>query len=141
MIQPGQRSAAALAVVTPARTPPPPPAGLGAAGRALWLRITNKHPLDGGAESVALEQACKALDRAGELAELLEREGLTTTTARGGTKAHPAVAGELAARIFVARIVLRLARGDGHGPSRAAMRQGAGHGIAWWDLPEEGPAA
>jgi P27 family predicted phage terminase small subunit len=55
-----------------------------------------------------LTSACEAWDRCAEARELIARDGLVTTTARGGVRAHPAVAIERDARLAFARLLREL---------------------------------
>jgi hypothetical protein len=80
---------------------------LGQAGRTLWDRIQAEYGIHdvGGIE--LLTNACTGLDRAEALAEAIAAEGVVVP-GRFGAKAHPAIAAELAARSFVAKMLQKL---------------------------------
>jgi P27 family predicted phage terminase small subunit len=83
------------------------PAGLSERARRLWDAVTAQYELDDH-HLVLLESACRALDRAGAAAAVLERSGLTVTNKRGELRAHPLVGVERDARQLMARLLREL---------------------------------
>jgi hypothetical protein len=96
-----------LTLVEPGATGLQPPRPLGAAGKALWDRVTREFDMGdvGGSEILCL--AGQTLDRAEELAERVRGDGVMIRTATG-VKAHPCLKEELAARNLTARLLARL---------------------------------
>ncbi len=85
----------------------PSPAHLAPETAQWWRSVLADYELE--AHHVRLlHLACEAWDRGQQARELLERDGLTVTTADGGMKAHPAVAIERDARLAIARLVREL---------------------------------
>lgn len=82
----------------------PPPAHLSPRAAELWAAIVPRRGRS--VERLALlTVALEALDRADLARAAIERDGLTTTTARSGAiHAHPAIAIESAARREFARL-------------------------------------
>lgn len=66
-----------------------------------------------------LRLACEAWDRTQQAREILDRDGLTISTADGGMKAHPAVAIERDSRLAFARLVRELDLDTEAPPDRA----------------------
>lgn len=56
--------------------------------------------------------ACEASDRATQAREVVAREGLTTATARGGARVHPAVSVERDSRLAFVRCLRELGLSD-----------------------------
>eukprot|EP01041_Mallomonas_annulata_P030948 gene30948-53177_t len=73
-----------------------PPRGLGADGRRLWKAVVDEYDLLGH-QFELLRLACQAADRSAQARVVLDRDGLTVSTATG-VKSHPAAAIELGAR-------------------------------------------
>jgi hypothetical protein len=96
-----------LSLIEPEATGHPPPRPLGPAGRALWDRVNQEFDMGdvGGSEILCL--ACQTIDRAEELAERIKADGVMVRSPMG-TKAHPCLKEELAARSLVARLLARL---------------------------------
>src|SRR5262245_24235479 len=86
---------------------PNPPRKLRPAGESLWFRVQNEYRITdvGGVE--LLMQACLAIDRAEELAAIIDQDGARIMT-KSGLKDHPCLKRELAARSFIVRTLQRL---------------------------------
>jgi hypothetical protein len=84
-----------------------PPRKLGQHGMALWSTVQNEYSITdtGGIEILA--QGCAALDRAEELAAVIDNDG-PTIMIRGVLREHPLLKGELANRAFLCRCLQRL---------------------------------
>jgi len=84
-----------------------PPRKLGVFGSALWNSVQSEYRIDdiGGIELLA--QACTALDRAEELAEVIAHDGPVVRT-KFTMRAHPCIKEELALRAFIVRTLERL---------------------------------
>lgn len=80
---------------------------LGEAGKGLWDRVQREFDVSDVCGRELLGQACRAADRAESLAQRIAEDGETILT-KAGLKAHPALAGELAARSFVVRTLIKL---------------------------------
>jgi P27 family predicted phage terminase small subunit len=87
--------------------PPEPPEHLSEAMKSWWRTVTSEFLLESHHLRV-LECACDCWDRMAEARALLRKEGLTSSTAAGGNKKHPAVDIELHNRIAFARLVREL---------------------------------
>jgi hypothetical protein len=104
-----------------------PPKPLGAAGMALWSRITASYAFDDTAGQEALWQVCAAEDRRAELAAAIATDG-AVIRGRTGPREHPALKLELATRAFIMKSIERL--GLSFEPLRPAGRPpGGGLGI------------
>src|SRR5262245_53918797 len=81
---------------------PKPEPWLGKHGRRLWLRLAPDLVLRNRLRPeylVTFAALCAVYHRMRSADELLERDGLTTTTARGVTRPHPAVRIRAAAEV------------------------------------------
>jgi hypothetical protein len=97
-----------LALVTSSTaTTTQPPRKLGEQGQSLWATVMAEYDIADRGGIEILVQACLALDRAEECAELINEEGLTILT-KSGAKEHPLLKCELANRAFVCRSLQRL---------------------------------
>lgn len=77
----------------PRRRTPPPPEWLPEDGRAEWVRVgrlLNQLHVLTEADNTALAAYCDAYSRWRKARKLIEDDGMTTTTAAGNLKAHPA---------------------------------------------------
>jgi hypothetical protein len=90
-----------LPVPTPVPLTPTPPGPLGTEGLALWNSVQSEFRVDdiGGVE--CLYQVCCTKDRLGKLAAQIDAEGEQITTLKNGTREHPLLKAELAARSFI----------------------------------------
>jgi hypothetical protein len=84
-----------------------PPRKLGKHGLALWNAITSEFGFDDAAGRELLVQACAALDRAEQCAELIAEQGEIIHT-KHGPKEHPLIKAELQSRAFIVRTLARL---------------------------------
>jgi hypothetical protein len=111
MGQRGRKSAASLAVVTPAAPDPvvlgDPPRPLGRAGLALWHRVLDHYDVDAGAAELLLI-AAEATDRAEMLAEAITADGAVVRGESGSIKDHPGLKHETANRALAARLLSRI---------------------------------
>jgi hypothetical protein len=84
-----------------------PPRKLGKHGAELWRAINHEYAIvdAGGVEMLA--HACAALDSAEAFAEQIKQDGLMVRT-KTGTKEHPLIRHELAARAFVVKTLKTL---------------------------------
>lgn len=84
-----------------------PPRKLGPRGLALWRSVTSAYSINdiGGVE--ILMEACVMRDRSEQLAQEIERDGVTIRT-KTGFREHPNLKLELAARAFVSRSLQKL---------------------------------
>jgi hypothetical protein len=87
-----------------------PPRPLGTHGLALWQAIQAEYRIQDSGGCEILAQLCASADRAEQLAEAIDRDGVLIPANKDGTglKAHPAVREELACRSFVVRSLERL---------------------------------
>jgi hypothetical protein len=92
----------------PANVLAKPPGKLGRVGGKLWRDVVSAYAFDSVASYETLFQACAAADRAQELRERIDKDGVVLTTATGVLKDHPALRHELANRAFVVRSLGRL---------------------------------
>jgi P27 family predicted phage terminase small subunit len=90
-----------------ATRPPAAPKHLRAATRRWWCEVVRRWELDSH-HTRLLTLAAEAWDRCAQARELLEREGLTTTTGAGGAKLHPAARLEVDSRLAFARLLREL---------------------------------
>jgi P27 family predicted phage terminase small subunit len=86
---------------------PKPPRHLRAETRRWWAHVVNTWVLEEHHRRL-LTAACEAWDRMQQARELIAREGLTTGTARGGARLHPAVRVETDARLAFCRCLREL---------------------------------
>ena len=108
-------------------TYPKPPANLGPTGKSLWTDITEAYDLGDRASQETLFQACAAADRAAELADRINRDGLMITTRNGAVRDNPLLRAEIAARSFVVRSLAKLGldlEPTRHGRGRPPTRYG-----------------
>lgn len=109
----------------PHATPIAPPFSLGEAGTRLWDSVQSEFDVSDVAGRELLGQACAAADRAESLAALIAQDGEVIRT-KTGLKAHPALPGEMAARGFVVKTLLRL--GINFEPLRVGVGRPPGKG-------------
>lgn len=98
-------------MVNPMRPPrnlPEPPRSLGENGQALWDAIQSELALDDAASCEVLCQACACLDRAEQLAALIETEGAAITGPQGGLRSNPLLRDELQFRALTIRTLQKL---------------------------------
>jgi P27 family predicted phage terminase small subunit len=98
--------------VSNAQKPPKAPAGLRKAGAALWARVLADVHADWELDSSdlhGLEQAARAVDRAQELGEVIDRDGLMIAGSTGQERLHPAVAEQRMQRQLSAHLVSKIA--------------------------------
>src|SRR5262245_22242702 len=88
--------------------PPPVSASLGESGQRLWARIQSQYAIrdEGGREM--LFQACAAADRAERCRKAIDLDGELVEQPNGGTREHPLLKAEIAARSFIVRTLVRL---------------------------------
>jgi len=94
-----------------------PPAGLGAAGKALWQRLTappspGKSLVFTSAEILTLELAARTADDVAALEKLLAVDGLVVTGSKGQRRLSPVAAELRLQRAALARLVGLLALPD-----------------------------
>src|SRR5215207_6693093 len=93
-----------MLALVPASTPDPaaPARHLGQHGSNLWRSVHAEYGIEdaGGIEMLLL--ACQSLDRAEELAEHINNDGVVIRS-KAGLKENPLIKHELAARSFVVR--------------------------------------
>ena len=89
---------------TPGAPTPTPPRPLGAVGTALWRRMANNL---GPTDAEILLEVCQQSDRAAACSDLIASEGLTIT-ANNIPRAHPLLAAELSARMFITKMLVLL---------------------------------
>ena len=84
----------------------PIPTDLSSTTRRWAQRVFERYRLvPDSTEHRILVEAARALDRAQEAKEVLDREGLTVTGSRGQVSAHPAAAIERDSRTLFARLI------------------------------------
>jgi hypothetical protein len=89
-----------------------PPAGLQKTGISLWKAVLADVHEDWELDSKdfhALEQAARAADRAQELEELIDRDGLMIAGSTGQDRLHPAISEQRMLRQLSALLVSRIA--------------------------------
>lgn len=90
------------------------PTGLQPAGRALWKRVTGdvaaNWQLD-AKDLAALESACRATDRAGQLEHQVEDDGVMVDGSKGQPIVHPAIAEARLQRQLAAQLLARIELG------------------------------
>jgi hypothetical protein len=123
-----------VAAPHPGLTLPEPPIKLGLVGMSLWRDVLVAYEFSDRASYETLAQACSAADRAAEMAEQIDRDGVAIRT-KTGLRDHPLLKHELAARAFVVRSLAKL--GLDLEPLRAVAgrRGGSSVGIGWKALP------
>jgi hypothetical protein len=84
-----------------------PPANLGPAGSNLWRSVLAQYDITDAGGLVLLEQAAFAADRAERLREQIDTDG-EIIHGRAGPREHPGLKGELAARAFITRTLVKL---------------------------------
>ena len=113
------------------------PADLGPSGLAFWTTLTDTFDFDPH-DLALVEEASRVKDRLDELDAVIRAEGVTITTAKGDTKAHPALVEARGQGIVLTRLVasLRLPddagartqhRGGGRGAYSARRTYGTAH--------------
>ena len=66
-----------------------PPKGLSLLARRWWDRLIDEYAIRDAGGLLLLETALRAFDRAEQAREVLDRDGVTTTDARGRPKQTP----------------------------------------------------
>jgi hypothetical protein len=103
-----RKSPASLTVIGSASAPgPPPPGRLGQSGTSLWGDIVAAYEFSDRASYETLFQACTAADRAEACRAQIDRDGELIST-NTGSREHPLLKHEIAARSFVVRTLARL---------------------------------
>jgi len=88
------------------KTATPAPEGLSEQAQTLWIGVVEDSP---PGRAAIIEAALRAFDRAGEASAILDRDGLTVTTATtGAVHVHPAVKIERDNRTLFARLWAQL---------------------------------
>ena len=77
-----------LTLVEPTSTADSPPATLGKPGATLWRSIMSEYQIEDSGGLAMLEQACAAVDRIAEYAEVIARDGFVIRV-KSGLKDHP----------------------------------------------------
>jgi hypothetical protein len=80
-----------------------PPAGLGEAGRALWIKVQREYVIDDIGGRAVLEQVCGAADRIETIKQAIAEDGPVLRSRSGGLKGHPCLQAELQNRALVIR--------------------------------------
>lgn len=83
---------------------PAAPSGLGAAGRALWRRVTADLDFEGESRAV-LELACRQADDVAALEELLATQGLVVNGSQGQPRLTPVVTELRQSRLALAKLL------------------------------------
>lgn len=112
------------------------PNGFAARGGAFWAHATETFELDRH-EQELLVQVCRLLDRADALQAVIVAEGPMVTTARGETRAHPAVVEERQVSLALGRLLAQLeipASGDEPGLRSPRSARAAKAARVRWDL-------
>ncbi len=107
-----------------------PPRKLGAHGLDLWRRVTSEYPIEDAAGVEVLTLACEAADRAASLSAAIEENGELIQTRAGVWKENPMLRSELAARGFVAKMLIKLGLHVSTTPPRGPGRPPRG-GLGW----------
>ena len=87
--------------------PLPAPSGLQPRGTEFWRSIADEFELS-DSEAQLLREACKTLDTLDDLAEAVERDGVTVLGSTGQTVVHPAVTEARQQRLVLHRLVAAL---------------------------------
>jgi Phage terminase, small subunit len=96
------------------RDQPGQPPGLRARGARFWQGTLTAFTLEAG-EAELLAETCRALDLLDDLRAVIERDGLTITTAADQPRMHPAVAELRSTRLLVGRLLAQLKLPDTDG--------------------------
>jgi hypothetical protein len=99
-----------------------PPQPLGSIGRELWHRMLGDRDLSSERERELLFQAAVATQRAADLAEQIEKDGLITETATGRKVENAAIRWELHYRAMAVRCLALLKPAGPGSPGRPAGR-------------------
>jgi hypothetical protein len=84
-----------------------PPGKLDKTGMSLWQDITAAYEFGDRASYETLFQACAMADRAAQLRDQIDKDGVMVPSSQG-IRDHPLLKHELAARSFVVRALQRL---------------------------------
>lgn len=105
---------------------PVPPEGLAESGRALWSAVLTDFVLDEH-ETTILREACRTADSLDGLQELLDVEGLMSSSSQG-SRVHPALVELRQQRVTFARLLtaLRIPTGESEGRTQG---RGAPRGV------------
>lgn len=106
---------------------PKPPAGLGPAGRKLWLWATGEWDFLEH-EELLLLQACRAGDYCDRLAAEAARGTVTVTNFRGDQVANPAMVESRQQSITLSRLLASLRLPSGEEDDVRPQRRGASRG-------------
>src|SRR5262249_17884745 len=104
------------------------PAGLGETGQRLWAAVQGQYNIRDAGGVELLKQACQAADRAERCRKAIDLDGELVEQPNGGTREHPLLKAEIAARSFVVRTLTRL--GLDVEPVRQPGRPPGGIGVA-----------
>src|SRR5262245_39598355 len=97
-----------LTIVPPlVATAAEPPANLGPTGCHLWRTVLAQYDIHDAGGLLLLEQCAFAADRAERLRIEIDRDG-EILHGRAGPREHPGLKGELAARAFITRTLVKL---------------------------------
>lgn len=101
----------------------PAPKGTGAAGKALWVAVTEVYEL-AGHELAVLRSAVVVADRVAALDAVVDRDGVVLDDPKRGPVAHPGLVESRQQRITQARLLtsLRLPDADGAVPQYRGLR-------------------
>lgn len=105
---------------------PKTPAGLGAAGKALWRRLTGTFDFESG-ELVILETAARQADALAALEAVVAESGLMVAGSAGQPRLNPAVAECRQGRIALARMLGMLGMPDDEDKPMTAASRSARH--------------
>jgi hypothetical protein len=99
-----------LTLVTgqPIPDPAASPSDLGPHGARLWQQVMDEYDVSDIGGRQMLHEACAMLDRVEKIREAIDRDGELVPIGRGGSKEHPLLRSEVAARSFVVRTIARL---------------------------------
>ncbi|MGI8936896.1 MAG: P27 family phage terminase small subunit [Iamia sp.] len=102
----------------------------------LWSRVAEEYDLD-PVERTHLAAAARQLDVVTALEALVAEDGVTTATAAGGTKLHPAVAEARQARVALTKLLgaIRLPAGEAQNLTAAGVRAQHAARARWGDAP------
>jgi hypothetical protein len=102
------------------------PAGLGTAGKELWLSVVEEWELDVHEKHLLL-QACRTSDRLDAMAEILATAPMTVENKRGDTVPHPLLTESRQQSLTLSRLLasIRMPAGDEADMSRPQRRGGA----------------
>jgi hypothetical protein len=107
-----RKASAAIHSIYPATLtePPAPPAELGDEGRRVWSEVQAEYCVQDSGGREILRQACLAVDRAHECAQLIREHGLLIDTPNG-KRENPLIRAELNARAFAVRAIQKVGVG------------------------------